>query len=40
MTSIPTTTATAPTADFSDITRSDSSLRRFLHGLPGVDQVG
>jgi deoxyribose-phosphate aldolase len=23
-----------------DITASDSSLRRFLHGLPGVDQVG
>jgi deoxyribose-phosphate aldolase len=23
-----------------EITRSDSSLRRFLHGLPGVDQVG
>ena len=23
-----------------DIARSDSSLRRFLHGLPGVDQVG
>ncbi len=27
-------------ADFSDVTRSESSLRRFLHGLPGVDQVG
>src|SRR6185503_9666631 len=27
-------------ADFSDLTRSDESLRRFLHGLPGVDQVG
>jgi deoxyribose-phosphate aldolase len=26
--------------DFSDITRSNASLRRFLHGLPGVDQVG
>lgn len=24
----------------SEITASDSSLRRFLHGLPGVDQVG
>jgi deoxyribose-phosphate aldolase len=23
-----------------EITRSDASLRRFLHGLPGVDQVG
>ena len=28
------------TQDFSDITRSNDSLRRFLHGLPGVDQVG
>jgi len=26
--------------DFSDITRNDDTLRRFLHGLPGVDQVG
>jgi deoxyribose-phosphate aldolase len=25
---------------FDDLTASDSSLRRFLHGLPGVDQVG
>ncbi|WP_344304491.1 deoxyribose-phosphate aldolase [Nocardioides bigeumensis] len=25
---------------FSDVTSSDASLRRFLHGLPGVDQVG
>ncbi len=24
----------------SDVTRSDASLRGFLHGLPGVDQVG
>jgi deoxyribose-phosphate aldolase len=23
-----------------DVTSSDSALRRFLHGLPGVDQVG
>jgi deoxyribose-phosphate aldolase len=23
-----------------DVTRDDGSLRRFLHGLPGVDQVG
>ncbi len=30
-----------PTAtDYSDVTRSEASLRRFLHGLPGVDQVG
>jgi deoxyribose-phosphate aldolase len=27
-------------ADVADLTRSDASLRRFLHGLPGVDQVG
>lgn len=26
--------------DVADLTRSDASLRRFLHGLPGVDQVG
>ncbi|MEO5852021.1 MAG: deoxyribose-phosphate aldolase [Nocardioides sp.] len=31
----------APTgAGFDDVASSDSSLRRFLHGLPGVDQVG
>jgi deoxyribose-phosphate aldolase len=27
-------------ATLRDVTRDDSSLRRFLHGLPGVDQVG
>ncbi len=27
-------------AGFDGITSSDASLRRFLHGLPGVDQVG
>jgi deoxyribose-phosphate aldolase len=27
-------------ARFADVTASDASLRRFLHGLPGVDQVG
>jgi deoxyribose-phosphate aldolase len=27
-------------AHLSDVTRDDSSLRRFLHGLPGVDPVG
>jgi deoxyribose-phosphate aldolase len=26
--------------DYSDITRNNDTLRRFLHGLPGVDQVG
>jgi deoxyribose-phosphate aldolase len=31
-----TTLATGP----ADVTRDDASLRRFLHGLPGVDQVG
>ncbi len=25
---------------FTDVARSDASLRAFLHGLPGVDQVG
>jgi deoxyribose-phosphate aldolase len=36
-----TSTASASSAaDFSDATGSESSLRRFLHGLPGVDQVG
>ncbi|WP_297741197.1 deoxyribose-phosphate aldolase [Nocardioides sp.] len=36
-----TTSATTGSAgDFDDITSSESSLRRFLHGLPGVDQVG
>jgi deoxyribose-phosphate aldolase len=27
-------------ADLADVTRDDASLRRFLQGLPGVDQVG
>jgi deoxyribose-phosphate aldolase len=38
-----TSTATAAAAsgnDWADVTASDASLRRFLHGLPGVDQVG
>ncbi|PZS13274.1 MAG: deoxyribose-phosphate aldolase [Pseudonocardiales bacterium] len=26
--------------DLRDVSRDDTSLRRFLHGLPGVDQVG
>ena len=30
----------AASTGFDDITASDASLRRFLHGLPGVDQVG
>ena len=32
--------AQGQTWDFSDVARSNDSLRRFLHGLPGVDQVG
>ncbi len=33
---------TMPTTSpaFADVTTSDSALRRFLHGLPGVDAVG
>ena len=35
-------TATVPTRRdaFADVTRSEAALRAFLHGLPGVDQVG
>jgi deoxyribose-phosphate aldolase len=37
-------TATVPAprsgSELADATRDDASLRRFLHGLPGVDQVG
>ncbi|MGQ0838355.1 deoxyribose-phosphate aldolase [Actinokineospora sp.] len=29
-----------PPPEFADATRDETSLRRFLHGLPGVDQVG
>jgi deoxyribose-phosphate aldolase len=29
-----------PGHDWADVTASESALRRFLHGLPGVDQVG
>src|SRR5689334_14841072 len=35
----PTQSATLP-PELADATRDDTSLRRFLHGLPGVDQVG
>jgi len=34
-----TTTGELP-AQLADVTRDESSLRRFLHGLPGVDPVG
>ncbi len=35
-----TATSLRPDSDVAEITRNDASLRRFLHGLPGVDQVG
>ncbi|MBB1246375.1 deoxyribose-phosphate aldolase [Streptomyces durbertensis] len=35
-----TSTPTAGTAALADATASDAALRRFLHGLPGVDAVG
>jgi deoxyribose-phosphate aldolase len=34
------TRVTTLATDLADVTRDDASLRRFLHGLPGVDQVG
>lgn len=36
----PTVRPTTVVPVFDDIVRSESSLRQFLHGLPGVDQVG
>ena len=30
----------APAPAFADVTASDAALRRYLHGLPGVDAVG
>ncbi|MEE1939345.1 deoxyribose-phosphate aldolase [Streptomyces sp. TRM 70361] len=38
--SSPTTASEAPPPAFADATASDAALRRFLHGLPGVDAVG
>src|SRR3712207_8637092 len=32
--------ATLPVDPYSDVTRSDAAFRAFLHGLPGLDQVG
>src|SRR5215217_5982245 len=29
-----------PPTPYADVTRSESAFRTFLHGLPGVDQVG
>nr|WP_278258975.1 hypothetical protein [Nocardioides convexus] len=40
---MPTTAPTDPVpglAAYAEVTASDAALRRFLHGLPGVDQVG
>jgi deoxyribose-phosphate aldolase len=34
------TSGAALTEPLTEATRSDAALRRFLHGLPGVDQVG
>jgi deoxyribose-phosphate aldolase len=34
------TATVRPDATFADVASSESSLRAFLHGLPGVDQVG
>ncbi|MDQ1692371.1 MAG: deoxyribose-phosphate aldolase [Pseudonocardiales bacterium] len=34
------TSVASGTSGLSDVTSDDASLRRFLHGLPGVDQVG
>ncbi|HEX6421370.1 MAG TPA: deoxyribose-phosphate aldolase [Acidimicrobiales bacterium] len=34
------TTTAPPPASLADVTASNATLRRFLHGLPGVDQVG
>src|SRR6185369_13444015 len=33
-------TVTAPAGSLGDVARSPAALRAFLHGLPGVDQVG
>lgn len=33
-------TTTTSASSLADVTASDAALRRFLHGLPGVDQVG
>ncbi len=37
---MPTTASAVPAHGLADVTASDSTLRRFLHGLPGVDTVG
>ena len=40
MTPTATTTTEGDGTGLADVTSSESSLRHFLHGLPGVDQVG
>src|SRR3954451_19530503 len=35
-----TATATSARSELSELGRSETALRTFLHGLPGVDQVG
>ncbi len=40
MTTTASQTSEGSRLDIGEITASDASLRRFLHGLPGVDQVG
>ena len=39
-TALSSTTSYGVPADLAEATSSNASLRRFLHGLPGVDQVG
>ncbi|HYT09176.1 MAG TPA: deoxyribose-phosphate aldolase, partial [Mycobacteriales bacterium] len=34
------TVTAGPPATYADVVRGDATLRRFLHGLPGVDEVG
>src|SRR5919202_5147039 len=38
--SAPARPTAAPLPPYDDVTRSDAAFRAFLHGLPGVDQVG
>ncbi|MGN6130249.1 MAG: deoxyribose-phosphate aldolase [Nocardioidaceae bacterium] len=40
MTTLLGSTTSPSSSDLSEVTSSDASLRRFLHGLPAVDQVG
>jgi deoxyribose-phosphate aldolase len=40
MTATKTPAVSPPTSNLSDVARSETALRTFLHGLPGVDQVG